>query len=398
MLISVPLLTFLLAALVALTPLAVDMYLPAMQMIAADLQTPIHQVELSISSYLLGFAAGQVVGGAVSDRFGRKPVVLAGMLVFMLSSGALIYVDSIDGLLFWRVLQAFGGGIAVVNASAIVRDLYAGNDVARVLSMIASVMMMAPLLAPLIGALITELSGWRSIFAVLAIYALLVVIGFIWKVPESRVSQQDSGRPGMLAAYLKIVRNRLAMSYVLALSFAFSGMFAFITAAPFAYLEHFGATPLEFTYLFGANIVTMIFFSRLNVRWVNRFGPNRLLLAGLLTQALAGLGLVIAAQADLSLTVVVLLNILFVGVLGLVAANATASCLELFPEISASANAVIGVVEFSMGALVGVLWASIHDDSLMPMVAVMAACALLGLVSGFYSRYLRAANTGFCEG
>lgn len=380
--IALPRLTLLLAMLVALTPLAIDMYLPAMQRMALDLQAPIHQVELSVSGYLLGFALGQLCGGGLSDRWGRKPAIVLGLLVFSVSSFALVSVTSVDALLLIRVLQALGGGIAVVNSSAIVRDLYAGREVARVLSMIAMVMMIAPLIAPLLGALVAEFSGWRSIFSVLGGYAALVIGLFIWLVPESRGrNAKRDDQPGMLQAYLRIIRHRQAMRYVLVLAFGFSGMFAFITTAPFTYLELYGVSPNLFPFLFGANIVTMMLFSRINIRCLNRVEPDRLLRVGVSLQALAGLGLVTASQFDVPLAVVVVLNMLFVGSLGLIAANATAGCLEFFPDISASANAVIGVVEFSMGALVGLIWAQLHDGSMLPTAAVMAGCAWLGLAA-----------------
>lgn len=372
-------LTVLLAMLVAVTPLAIDMYLPAMQMMAADLDTPIHYVELSVSGFLLGFAIGQITGGSLSDRWGRKPAVALGLSIFALASVALIWTDTIESLLALRVIQAIGGGIAVVNSSAVVRDLYSGKDMARVLSMIAMVMMTAPLLAPMLGAFFATVGGWRVIFAALAGYAVLVGILFLWQVPESRKHEEQS--PGMIAAYLRIIRHRQAMAYVLVLSFAFSGMFAFITAAPFTYLEHYGVGVEIFPFLFGANIITMMLFNRVNVRLLSRSTPNKLMMTGVGVQCVAGAGLLLASMTDAPLWIVVVCNMLFVGVLGLIAANATASCLQFFPDISASANAVIGVVEFCMGAAVGLLWAQMHDGSLIPIAWVMFGCALLALLS-----------------
>ncbi|MDI3324104.1 Bcr/CflA family multidrug efflux MFS transporter [Pontibacterium granulatum] len=381
MTITVRRLTVLLAMLVAVTPLAIDMYLPAMQMMATDLETPIHRVELSVSGFLLGFAMGQISGGSLSDRWGRKPAVALGLGIFAFTSIALIWVDTIESLLVLRVIQAIGGGIAVVNSSAVVRDLYSGKDMARILSMIAMVMMTAPLLAPMLGAFLATVGGWRLIFAALAGYAILVGILFLWHVPES--NKRDAKSPGMIAAYLRIVRHRQAMAYILVLSFAFSGMFAFITAAPFTYLEHFGVGVEIFPFLFGANIITMMLFNRINVRLLSRCSPNTLMTAGVCVQCVAGAGLLVASMADAPLWSVVVCNMLFVGVLGLIAANATASCLQFFPDISASANAVIGVVEFCMGALVGLMWARMHDGTLVPIASVMFGCALLALFSFF---------------
>jgi len=162
-------LPLLLALLTALSPLAIDMYLPAMEAMAGDLQTSIHLVELSVSSYLLGFALGQLGGGPLSDRYGRRPLIITGLVLFALSSAALMLTTSLEALLALRFLQAIGGGLATVNSSAIVRDRFQGADVAKTLSLVSMIMMLAPLVAPMLGALTLSFAGWRTIFQTLTI-------------------------------------------------------------------------------------------------------------------------------------------------------------------------------------------------------------------------------------
>ena len=168
-------LPLLLAMLTAIGPLSIDMYLPAMAAMAGSLSSDIHHVELSVSTFLLGFALGQITGGPLSDRVGRRPVIFLGLILFGIASIALTYVSSLDGLLLLRGLQAIGGGLAVVNSTAIVRDNFDGTDIAKVLSMVAMIMMAAPLAAPLLGSLVLSFSGWRSIFGILSAYALSLI-------------------------------------------------------------------------------------------------------------------------------------------------------------------------------------------------------------------------------
>lgn len=379
---SVRSLAILLAMLTAVAPLAIDMYLPAMQAMATSLQTDIHQVELSISTFLLGYALGQLVGGPMSDRLGRKPVIYMGLSLFAATSLMLSLVSTIDSLLALRFVQAIGGGMAIVNSSAMIRDLFDGDEVAKVMSMVAMVMMSAPLLAPLLGAQVVEFLSWPSIFIFLALYALLVFILVTWRLPETKSpAKATAKRTSLIEDYLRIFRHRQAMGYVLAITFGFSGMFAFITASAFVYLELFGASVQQFPLLFGANIIVMMLMNRINMWALNHYKASAILQLGLSIQLLAGLGLILASYLDWGLYAVVGLNMLFVGSLGLIAANATSSTLNYFPDISGTATAMIGVSEFTMGALVGGFWAWLHDGTLAPMAWVMTGCALVGLLS-----------------
>ncbi len=381
-------LTLMLAMLVSVAPFAIDMYLPAMQIMAVDLQTPIHQIELSVSAFLLGFAVGQLTGGALSDRLGRKPIVALGLIIFIIASVALTFIESVDALLAVRGLQALGGGLAIVNSSAMVRDLFSGSEVARVLSTVALVMMVAPLVAPMIGTLIVTTLGWRAIFAVLAAYALFVLFVFMVKVPESRRIDSGDEKVGVFEAYWQIISHRKAMGYVMASAFTMGCLFTFITASPFVYLEHFGLSPSNFPFVFGVNVVLIMILNRVNIRLLSYFTPHRILLGGMTLQLLSGFSLLAAAYLNAPLPVIVLFCMLILGSLGLIGANSAASCLNYFPKISGSANAAIGVSGFMTGGLAGFVWAALHDSTLMPMAQVILGCSLTGflgllVLSGF---------------
>ncbi len=392
---SIRSLAILLAMLTAVAPFAVDMYLPAMQAMALDLSTPIHYIEISVSTFLFGFAIGQLIGGPASDRFGRKPIIALGLILFSITSLMLTQTESIDQLLFLRALQAIGGGMATVNSSAMIRDLFSGDEMAKVLSMVAIVMMSAPLVAPMLGALVVEFFDWQAIFLCLAIYSILVMLLLLWRLPETNPKQTSSKgsiskeiKPSLWQSYKRVLTHRQAMGYIVAISFAFCGMFVFITSSAFTYLEYYSVSVQLFPFLFGANVLVMMLMNRINVWALNHYSSTNILTTGLMIQLACGIALIIASYTQADLYVVVVLNMLFVGSLGLIAANATAGALNFFPDISGTATAVIGVTEFTLGAFVGILWSYLHElqfiatqqHTLSPMAWVMASCALIGLI------------------
>lgn len=392
---SIRSLAILLAMLTAVAPFAVDMYLPAMQAMASDLSTPIHYVEISVSTFLLGFALGQLTGGPASDRFGRKPTITLGLILFSITSLLLTQTQSINELLLLRALQAIGGGMATVNSSAMIRDLFSGNEMAKVLSMVAMVMMSAPLIAPMLGALIVKFYDWQTIFFCLSIYSILVMLLLLWRLPETNPrakrneKKRAKGNTTLWQSYKRILTHRQAMGYIMAISFAFCGMFVFITSSAFTYLEYFSVSVQQFPFLFGANVVIMMLMNRINVWALNYYSSTSILTVGLLIQFACGIALMIASYNQPNLYLIVALNMLFVGSLGLIAANATTGTLNFFPDISGTATAVIGVMEFTLGAIVGIFWSYLHDlqfvttqqHTLSPMAWVMASCALIGLIS-----------------
>lgn len=391
---SIRSLAVLLAMLTAVAPFAIDMYLPAMQAMSIELSTPIHYIEISVSTFLFGFALGQLVGGPLSDRLGRKPIIALGLILFSITSLILTQTESINQLLLLRALQAIGGGMATVNSSAMIRDLFTGDDMAKVLSMVAIVMMSAPLLAPLLGAVVVKFFDWQAIFFSLAIYSLCVMLLLLWRLPESnprskRISSaSETSPPSLLQSYKQVLTHRQAMGYVMAISFAFSGMFVFITSSAFTYLEYYSVSVEVFPFLFGANVLIMMLMNRINVWALNHYSSKQILSTGLMLQLSCGLALIICSYSNAPLFLIVPLNMIFVGSLGLIAANATAGTLSFFPNISGTATAVIGVTEFTLGAIMGVLWSYFHElqfaitgqHTLSPMAWVMTSCALLGLL------------------
>ena len=373
-------LPLLLAMLTAIGPLSIDMYLPAMAAMAGSLSSDIHHVELSVSTFLLGFALGQITGGPLSDRVGRRPVIFLGLVLFGMASVALTHVSSLDGLLLLRGLQAIGGGLAVVNSTAIVRDHFDGTDIARVPSMVAMIMMAAPLAAPLLGSLVLTFSGWRSIFGILSAYAAILIAILVWQLPESHPPHRRVKRSPW-AGYATVLKHRVARRYILMLASAYSGMFVFITASPYLYLEHFEQNEQTFPWLFGANVIVIMLMNRLNIFWLRYWSPQRLLTAGILLQFASALSLLLLALSPyFKLPVVLPLLMIYVGSLGLITANTMGTVMQYFREVAGSATALMGVIQFSGGALAGLLWGKLHDHTPVPMMEVSLLTASLALI------------------
>lgn len=367
-----------LAALTAMAPLAIDAYLPAMPDMSAYFNVSIHDAELSLSLFLAGFAIGQIVGGPFSDHFGRRAATGTGISLFCLGTLGIILSPSMEWIWLFRVIEAFGGGLAVVNSAAVIRDLSHGQDSARHLSNMAIIMMLAPLLAPLIGMVLLHLSGWHLIFTFLLIYGLVIGSALFFRLPETR--QLNEHRPSAFRRYWMVLSNRYAVGFVLSQCFALGGMFAFITGSPSVYMGYFGVSETVYPFLFGANVVAMMAFNRLNIRLLHRHPAQRLLSIGQAGQVITAVLLFayISLSTSPSLYVVMPLIIVFIGIMGLIVSNATSSTVEFFPTNSATATAVLGAAGFTTGALTGSLVGLLGDGSAWPMALVMLLCAVTG--------------------
>lgn len=377
-------LLFLLAGLTALAPLAIDAYLPAIPTMAINFGTSIHNVELSLSLFLAGFATGQLIGGPLSDHVGRRLTVFVGLTIFAFGTLGIIVSSSLNGLLLFRIIEALGGGIAIVNSGAIIRDISSGRDSARNLSQMALIMMMAPLFAPIIGMGLLHITGWHGIFVFLLAYTVIITF-FIYKnIPETRV--QNEHRISALQRYVTILKHRQALGYVFALCFAYGGMFAFITGSPSVYMGYFKISETVYPLFFGANIVTMVLANRLNVWLLRHQNPSRLLSLGQLIQLITGVALLsyILIVAQPLLAIVVGLVMLFVGSQSFIVSNATSSTIEFFPSNSGTASALMGSAGFATGALSGTLVGLLGDGTPFPMAA---GCIILGITLRFIMQW-----------
>jgi len=371
----------LLAALVAFGPLSIDMYLPSLPLIAEDLGAVQSDIQLTISSFLIGLFIGMLFYGPLSDKLGRRPLLLAGISLYLVASVACVLASSAQWLIALRFLQALGAAAASVLARAIVRDLFPISEAARVLSLMHLVTMIATLIAPLVGGYLILLAGWRALFVVLFIFALVVLAFCVWKIPETHHgSSRGTSFAAVYKAYGNILLQPVAVGYILCMSLTFAGMFAFITASPFVYIDYFGVSPQAYAWLFSMNIGGIILLVSLNARYVGQLGTQRLLWLGASLAAASGLVLFCATLFDIGgLTLIVLALFSFVSVTGVLGANCMASLLSRFPEQAGAAAGIAVATQFGIGALASGLVSWLHDGTpwVMSWIIGLLGCGSL---------------------
>ncbi|WP_418114191.1 Bcr/CflA family multidrug efflux MFS transporter [Vibrio scophthalmi] len=385
------LLFLVLGAIGALTPLAIDMYLPAMPTIARDLGVGAGEVQITLTAYTAGFALGQLFHGPLADSFGRRPVLILGVLLFGIASVVSATTNGIDALTWVRTAQGFAGAAAAVVIQAVVRDMFDREDFARAMSFVTLVITIAPLIAPMIGGYLAIWFGWRSIFWVLAAFAAIVIVLVLWKIPETLPTEnrQPLRIATTLRNYVRLCRNPVAMGLVLSGAFSFAGMFAFLTGGAFVYIDIYGVRPDQFGYLFGLNIVAMIIMTSINGRLVKKVGSHAMLRFGLWVQLFAGIGLFAAWMMDLGLWGIVVFVVLFIGTISTIGSNAMGLLLSGYPTMAGTASSLAGTLRFGIGSIIGGIVAALPNGVAWPMIVVMTACSLLS--AAFYWLYGRKA-------
>ncbi len=378
------LMILLLGLLSASAPLAIDMYLPAFPAIAQQLDIPISGVQQTLSVFMLGFAGCQLFYGPLSDSIGRKPVILGGLLLFLLASLGCAFAETLQQLLGWRLLQALGAGASSVVVIAVVRDLYEAEQAARTLSLVMISMTLAPLLAPILGAQLLLVFGWHAIFVCLAAIALIQLLLVLRKLPETLAPQQrrEFSIAALLRGYGAVLCHRQAMANLLSSSFSLAGMFAFLAGSPFVYIEYFGVPAQYYGLLFGSNILVMIGLNWLNSRLITEVGLERMIRFATGMQCLSGLALLAAVLSGVGgLWSVAPGIILYVGMIGLVGANTSAGAVSPFKQSAGTASALLGASRFMLGALAAAMVGWLHDGTPLPMAAVICTCGVLTFAS-----------------
>ena len=377
-------LTVLLAALTAIGPLTTDMYLPSLPDIARLLDASTAQTQLTISSYLVGFAIGQIFYGPLADRHGRKPVLLGAMALYCAASLACALSTSIEMLIAARALQALGGSGGIVLARAIVRDLYSGARAGRELSLIGAVMALAPVLAPLLGGVLQTAFGWRSVFFTL-VAGGLAGAAIVWPLLPETLSQRaaDPVSPvTMYRSYRVVARNPAYRAYLGLASTSFAGLFSWISGSSFVLQYLYGLTPFEFGVAFAVGSVGYMAGTTLAARLVMRLGLDRTLGVGAAAMAAGGLAMVLAVAFKLtSAAALVLPMALYLAGLGMVLPQAIAGAMTPFPERAGAASALLGFVQQSGSALCGAVVGALLGSTAWPLAGMVAAmgCATLGL-------------------
>jgi DHA1 family bicyclomycin/chloramphenicol resistance-like MFS transporter len=386
-------LTILLGLLSAIGPFSTDMYVPSLPGISTAFDATTQQVQLTISSYLIGFALGQIVYGPLSDRYGRKPILVGAVLLYCITTLLCTISTSIDMLIVLRLLQAFGGCGAIVLARAIVRDLYAGARAGREMAIIAVVMGLAPLVAPLIGGVLETYFDWRANFIVMALIGLECVALVWWYLPETLKTRaaEPVSLPSVLRSYRIILRDRSYLAHLGIVACAYAGLFAWISGATFVLQDLYGLTPMAFAGAFAAGSIGFLLGTTVAARLVVRLGLNRII--GLGCSALATGGLAMAGATAFGLDTafaIVLSAAIYLFGLGLTLPQATAAALTPFPERAGAASSLLGFLQQSAASACGALVGAWLGASAWPIAAPMALLGVAALVVWLMTRTSRA--------
>lgn len=375
-----------LSALMGFASISTDFYLPAMPAMADALKADTGSVEFTISGYLIGFSLGQLFWGAISDRYGRRLPVAAGLVLFVIGSAGCALSGDVWTMIVWRVVQALGACAGVVLSRAMVRDLYQGPRAAQMLSTLIAIMAIAPLLGPILGGQIDAAAGWRAIFWTL-VGVGLATLATLFTMPETlpMARRQTAPLMGAFGRYGRLLGNRKILGYAGAGAFFYGGMYAYIAGTPFAFITYHHVPAAFYGLLFGAGILGIVATNLLNTRLVRRWGMDRLLLGGTAVAAFAGSLLAVTAFRDWGgLWGLFVPLLLFASCTGFIVANSIAGAMADFPEQAGAVSALVGALQYGTGIAGSGLVGAFADGTPWPMGWVIAlagigslSCALL---------------------
>lgn len=371
-----------LSALMAVTSLSTDIYLPAMPVMAIDLQG---DAELTITGFLIGFCIAQLIWGPLSDRFGRRRPMFFGMGLFVIGSVGCALSTDITQIVFWRVFQALGACTGPMLARAMIRDLFSRTRAAHMLSTLMIIMAIAPIAGPLVGGQMIKVTSWHTIFWLLAIIGTLLLISILW-LPETLPKEKriQASVPGAFRNYKLLLTNASYMRFTLCLTFYYVAAYAFITGSPFVYITWFGVDPQHYGWLFAVNVMGLMAVSMVNRRLVHRYPLETLLRIAVFIAAIAALALAVTTGLGVGgISVIVATVFVFFSMNGIIAATSTACALDAVPEVAGSASALMGALQYGSGIVSSLLLALFSDGTPWTMgwiIAVFtAASALMAL-------------------
>lgn len=370
-----------LGALTAFAPMSTDLYLPAFPAIASSLNTNVTAIQVTLAASFLGLGVGQLLYGPLSDRFGRKRPLSAGLVLFVLASFGCAVAPSLGILTGMRLLQALGGCAGLVIARAIVRDCYSGSAMARTMSMMTMVFALAPLLAPSLGAAIINVATWPWMFVALAAFGL-TCLALVSALPETHPSSArvGAGILGAFRSYRTVMKSR---SFVIPAAITGLGsmtLFAYIASSPAVLMGQYGFTPTQFALAFGGIAIAIVVGSQVNIRLSRRYSVRQLMTAFLSVQATATLALVLLAAFSAPVQLVIAFLAMAVAGFSGTAANAVTEALRPFPALAGAASGALGVIQFGLGALVAAGLSGADGSAVVIMSVTMAVTSVAALI------------------
>ncbi len=370
----------LLGALTAFDPLSIDMYLPAFGDIQKEFHTSFDQVELSMSSFFIGMALGQLFYGPLSDRYGRKAPLLGGMILYFFATLGCMFAPNIEVFIFLRVLQALGGCAGMTITRAILSDLFDSRRVADFMSSMALVMGLAPILAPSVGGFINSYFGWRAIFGVLAFSNLFCLAAIVAFLPETHFKRiHNLNLLSTLKSYGELLRDRMFVGYLIPVTAIRAGMFAYISGSPFVFIELYSIPKNNYGWIFGLNALGLVMASQINRVLLKKYSVDQVLKYTVAIAAAASL-LVFLLPIISKEAIVLLVSIfIFIATLNFVTPNGMAGALAMQGHRAGTASALFGCLQWSLASVSAFMVSYFHNGTAMPMTGTILGCGLLSL-------------------
>lgn len=374
---------WILGALAAITPFAIDLYLPAFAQIADEFKTTTASVSLSVSSYFIGLAIGQILYGPFLDRYGRKRPMYIGLAIFVLASIGCMLAWNVSALIAFRFVQALAGSVAWVAAVAMVRDFFPVGESARIFSLLFLIIGFSPLLAPTIGGLLVTAVGWQTIFLILAVMVLLIVFIVYFFLPEGHQPDPTISlevKP-MLLTFLEILRNPTFSKYVLAGAFSFSTLFIYVAGSPIIFMEMYHVSPKMYGVIFAILSLGFIGGGQINIQLMKKFSSDKIFAGALLVQVIASAAFLICVLFGLlDLYGIIVMFFLCLSCIGLTNPNSNALALAPFTRTLGSASALMGCIQIGVAALVSVGVGVLNVKNELPIVVLMVTTAALAYI------------------
>lgn len=363
------------------------MYLPAMPAMQAALKTDIVHMHLTLSAYLWGFALFHLACGPLADRFGRKPLLIAGTALFVIASAGCAMAESVNELTIYRFVQGIGACVGPTLARTITRDVFGPQDAARALSLIAMLMALAPAVAPGLGGILLRFVEWPAVFVFLGAYGAAVLWIIIYRIPET-LPEPQSLRPGNIAAnYLLLLRDPVFLPIAGASALIYSGLMAYLACSGFVFIEMLGVPVEYFGFIFLTSVLGYMGGSALSARLTRRLEPVQVLLrGGCLGTAAVFLMFALHLLKPQSVLALVSPILFYAASLGLVLPQAMAMAMEHFPKIAATNSSLFGFMQMGLSAIVTAGVGSVLTSSPLPMIATMGVTQLLALALILYGR------------
>ena len=376
-------LILILGALNTITPFSIDMYLPAFPTIARDFNTGIDKVALSVSTYFLGYSLGQIIYGPLLDRFGRKPPLYAGLIIYILATIGCFTTNTIEALWVIRFIQAIGGCVASVAAMAMVRDFFPVEKSASVISFFVLILGVSPLLAPTAGSFIITTWGWHTVFIVLAIITAIILVLVFFFLPEGHPADKTlSLKPiPIINGFKAVLTTPNFYVYALAGTFSFSGLFVYVANSPAIFMGHFHLSEKLYGGVFALLSIGFIGGSQLNHFVTKKFSNQQILKTALIAQAMVAIVFLVGAiNGWYGLAEVLVLLFLLLSCCGLTYPNAAALCMAPFTKNAGSASALLGFIQIGLGGVISASVSMLPMQEITAMATIMSATVIIALV------------------